>query len=193
MSSGSPPEAFISDTLFERGFGYVVVTRFRSNDRVESGVFLLDIFCLGVKDAMFQQLGIADYRRALLGRLFKDGERDAVAPCCARKLVEGAVRYATALGFQPHPDYKAACRVFGGIAVEACDREFAFGHKGKPFYIQGPYDSAQKCKQILTILKNRCGQGNFYYLIASNDLSDVPEEYLSGARVIEVPDQDRRR
>jgi hypothetical protein len=97
------------------------------------------------------------------------------------------------LGFQPHPDYKAACRVFGGIAVEACDREFAFGHKGKPFYIQGPYDSAQKCKQILTILKNRCGQGNFYYLIASNDLSDVPEEYLSGARVIEVPDQDRRR
>ena len=39
-----PPEAFRSANLFDSGIGYVVVSRFKSDGQVESGVFLLDAF-----------------------------------------------------------------------------------------------------------------------------------------------------
>jgi hypothetical protein len=190
MSSARQPEAFISNNLFEAGIGYAVVSRFKSGDRAESGVFLLDVFCLGVKNAMFNQLGITEYGSDLLERLFAHTGRLSIEPCCARKLVEGAVRYAAGLSFQPHRDYKAACRVFGGISADACEGEFVFGHRGKPLYVQGPYDSPQKVEHILAVLDARCGNGNFEYLLVTDDLSGVPEEIIRGARVVEIPNQD---
>lgn len=87
-------------------------------------------------------------------------------PCCARKLVEDAVEYASKLGIPPHPDYKKGCRVFGGISVADCDQEFEFGNDGKPFFMQGPYDSPKKVARIMSLLTDRCGEGNFHYLLA---------------------------
>ncbi|MBV9492175.1 MAG: hypothetical protein JO069_20975 [Verrucomicrobia bacterium] len=178
MDRKRAPEAFILNNLFELGIGYVVVSRFKSNDRVESGVFLLDVFCLGVKDAMFQQLSVADYEDRLLNGLFSTGrQREPFEPACARKLVEQGVRYAARLGFQPHPDYRKACRVFGGIHAVECDREFVFGREGKPCFMQGPNDSPQRTAQIMRMLEASCGKGNFHYVLVV-DPSMMPDSYL---------------
>ena len=67
------PEALRSPNLFDSGYGYVVVSRFKTDGRVESGFFLLDMYCLGVKDAGFHCFSsIADYRKNLLEGLFTD-------------------------------------------------------------------------------------------------------------------------
>ena len=43
-------EALWPKDLFEQGIGWVIVARFKSaGQRVEAGVFLLDVYCLGVK------------------------------------------------------------------------------------------------------------------------------------------------
>ena len=45
-----PPtfEALWPKDLFEKGIGWVIVARFKSaGQRVETGVFLVDVFCLG--------------------------------------------------------------------------------------------------------------------------------------------------
>jgi hypothetical protein len=55
------------------------------------------------------------------------------------KVVEQAVQYAQGLGFAPHPDYKKAARVFGGLRAEQCSQKFTFGHKGKPLYRRAAY------------------------------------------------------
>jgi hypothetical protein len=152
--------------------GSVVLSRFKSEGRVESGVFLLDVFCLGVKDAMFVQLDMEEYEDNLLRRYSAQDPLEPIEPPCARKLVEEAVRYAAGLGFQPHPDYKKGCRVFGGTDPSACTRTFVFGHEGKPHYIQGPHDSPQRVAVILRALKTRCGEGNFSYTVLDEDLPD---------------------
>jgi hypothetical protein len=175
MSLKHAPEAFISSTLFELGMGYVILSRFKSEGRVESGVFLLDVYCLGVKDAMFVQLDIAEYESNLLNRFSAQNPLEPIEPSCARKLVEDAVRYAASFGFQPHPDYKKACRVFGGTDPGACTRQFVFGYHGKPHYIQGPHESPQRVARILDTLKTRCGEGNFTYVVLADDLSDLPD------------------
>jgi len=174
-SSKRPPEAFMSANVFELGMGHVVLSRFTSRD-VESGVFLLDVGCLGVKDAFYTRVSLAEYEDRLLGRVFAGSGRKAMDPCCARKLVEDAIAYARDLGFAPHRDYKQAARVFGGISTQACASTFTFGKDGKPCFVQGPYDSPEKCARIMQVLRNRCGEGNFYYLLVAHGspLEDEP-------------------
>lgn len=42
-------EALWPRDLFEKGIGWVIVARFKSaGQRVEAGIFLIDVFCLGV-------------------------------------------------------------------------------------------------------------------------------------------------
>ena len=71
-------DALRSANLFDSGCGYLVVSRFKADGRVEAGFFLLDVFCLGVKDAGFHHFNsIADYQESLVDRLFPDEELGA--------------------------------------------------------------------------------------------------------------------
>ena len=127
-------EAFWPSDLFAQGIGWVIVARFKSGGaRVEAGIFLIDVQCLGAKLAVYEVCEASDYRRRIRDHYQSRFPMVAVEPACARKLVEQAVQYAKSLGFSPHPDYKHAVRVFGGLRAEACAQEFAFGREGKPF------------------------------------------------------------
>jgi hypothetical protein len=120
-----PTEAWCSAALLKDGFGQVIVARFKLSGDVEAGLFLVDIYCLGIKDAFLLKVSELEYEtRILAGMAETGGGKESLSPACARKLVEGAVQYAQALGLAPHPDYKKACRVFGGIRPEECDRVF---------------------------------------------------------------------
>lgn len=47
-------EAFWPTDLFEKGIGWVIVARFRSGGRrIETGVFRVDVACLGAKRAVY--------------------------------------------------------------------------------------------------------------------------------------------
>ena len=132
------PEAWRSADLFDSGYGYLVVSRFKADGRVEAGFFLLDVFCLGVKDAGYHHFrSIADYQEGLIGSFFPDENPVRMTPEAARKLTEGAISYAKGLGFSPAADYKKASRVFGGVTTANCHEQFMFGKNGKPLYAQG--------------------------------------------------------
>jgi hypothetical protein len=179
-----PSDALRSAKLFDSGCGYLVVSRFKADGRVEAGFFLLDVFCLGVKDAGFYRFNsVADYQESLLDRVFRDEDPVRMTPAAARKLAEGAVSYARGLGFSPGVDYKKASRVFGGITTTDCNEEFVFGKDGKPLYIQGPSDPPARVERILRALELRCGEGGYHYIVAAVDfeLLDGAEESGGGA------------
>jgi hypothetical protein len=165
-----PTEAYVSANLFESGIGYVVVARFRGHGEMEAGVFMLDVFCLGAKDAFYTRASTAEYDSHLLDRILPAGNRKPLDPPTARKLIEGAVAYAQNLGLAPHPDYKMACRVLGGINSAESTATFAFGEKGKPLYVQGPNDSPGFCQRILKQLRSRCGADGFHYLVVAGEM-----------------------
>jgi hypothetical protein len=163
------PEAWRCSDLFDLGYGYLVVSRFKADGRVEAGFFLLDISCLGVKYAGFHYFSsMADYQERLLDVLFPDGNPVRMTPEAARKLTEGAISYAKGLGFSPAADYKKASRVFGGISTANCDEQFVFGKKGKPFYVQGPFESPARVERILRALEARCGEGGYDYILGED-------------------------
>ena len=174
-------EALRSTNLFDSGLGHLVASRFRADGRVEAGFFLLDVFCLGVKDAGFHEFNsIADYEENLVDHLFPDGNPVRMTPEAARKLTEDAISYARGLGFSPGADCKKASRVFGGITTANCNEQFVFGQNDKPLYIRGPLDSPARVEKILRALEARCGEGGYHYILAGDNFEPFDGEEPNG-------------
>jgi hypothetical protein len=157
-------ESLVPAKLFELGMGNLVFSRSLPDGRIALGAFLLDIFCLGVKDAFVAIVSRDEYAKRL--RSWSTAENlQPTQPACFRKLVEGGVAYAHELGFNPHADYDVARHIFGDVQAAACPTHFEYGHDGKPFYISGPHETATQVRAILDHLERRLGPGKFDFLV----------------------------
>jgi len=154
----------------------VVVCRYKSGGRVEAGCFLVDVYCLGVKDAFFRVFEEEEFQEVCLARYFPKGVPVPKPASWGRKLVEEAMRYAASLGFTPHADFKKGARVFGGVEASECAEKFVFGNEGKPLYVQGPYDGAAKAERILATLRTKFGDDGFHYIIPMGVDDDGEED-----------------
>jgi hypothetical protein len=158
-------ECLMPAELFEIGIGDAVFSRKLPDGDIAVSVFLLDVYCLGVKNAFFKILSEHEYR-SLLRSISQHATLRSIDPACLRKLVEEAEAYAADLGFSPHPDYLVSRLIFGAVDRSACSMGFEFGKDGKPLYVSGPHDTEAKSRRIIDILTKRCGPGGFHYLVA---------------------------
>jgi hypothetical protein len=140
-------DALVPETLWSRGIGQLILTRRLPDGRLALGNFLVDVFCLGVKNAYWKIISEWDFD-VLKRRLEEMGPLHAATPEQFAKVVLGAVDYAQALGIPPHPDFRHAKLVLAGIDPSKCSDTFTFGKDGKPFYMNGPHDSPEKIKVI---------------------------------------------
>jgi hypothetical protein len=167
-------EALWLRDLFSKGIGWVIIARFKARgQRVQVGVFLVDVFCLGVKLAVYEDCDLEDYRRRILNHYQSIFPMVPVEPCCARKLLEQAVQYARSLGLAPHLDYKKAARAFGGVQAAQCAQQFTFGCNGKPFYRRGPRETEAQALRLVRRLERCCGPGNYDYEVLLGDAEDI--------------------
>ncbi len=160
---------WIGVSIEEQGIGWVVLSRAASNGSVAVASFLVDSYCLGVKDVFAEILPRSAYDDIYLRKMIADMPSRSVEPAEARKLLEEAVAYARGIGLPPHPDYPRAMNLFGDINAADSDARFEFGKDGKPLFISGPNDSPERCKQIVAILDKTCGPGLFDYIVIGVD------------------------
>lgn len=149
-------------TMWDDGMGNVLLSRTLPDGRVAFAVFLVDLYCLGVKDAFGHIVTQGEYKD-FHADLASRGQLDKLAPAECRELVEGAVEYAADLGLRPHADYRKVFPIFGDIDREDCDEEFVYGDNGKPHFIAGPSDSPQRCQQIVNTLNDTCGPNEYHF------------------------------
>jgi hypothetical protein len=153
------------------GMGNLVFSRSLPDGRLAMAVFLLDLFCLGVKNAFITITGRDEYRQRL--RRWPEAERlQPMNAACFRKLVEGGVAYAHELGFSPHVDYAEARLIFGDVQAADCPTRFEYGHDGKPLYVSGPHETATQVRSIIERLDRRLGPGNFDFMVAVEETSE---------------------
>lgn len=152
-------------TLWENGIGSVLLSRMLPSRQVAHAVFLVDNFCLGVKDAYCGVSPYSKYEEQAYHPLVDKYEMENWAPEKARKFVEGAVEYARSLGLPPHADYQRAKLIFGDIDPSLCEEEFEYGHDGMPYFIAGPNDGPERCRLILGMLREHCGEDGFHFTV----------------------------
>ena len=86
-------QCLVSEDLFKNGMGVVTLVRGVSREQQHIGIFMLDTFCLGVKDSHFRT---ADRQEAeyILDAQHQADAAVPIAPEEARKLLHDAVAWA---------------------------------------------------------------------------------------------------
>ena len=77
MPAASAPihECLVPDSLFDIGIGNVIVSRKMPNGFVGAAFFLVDVFCLGIKDAFYEALSPVEYDYRVSGLSMKRSGR----------------------------------------------------------------------------------------------------------------------
>ncbi|MCY7342574.1 MAG: helix-turn-helix domain-containing protein [Pseudonocardia sp.] len=144
----------------EAGLVFVVVARRHLPRRSSVVGFLVDTYCLGVKNAVEPRIMNDREVPAFLDTFFSAfADPPLAAPLdLGRHLVLGAVDYARGLGFEPHPDFAAARGHLGEWSEASA---ITFGRDGMPFYMSGPHDNPNA---VIRTLTRTVGDGNFHFL-----------------------------
>jgi hypothetical protein len=149
-------QAIAASELWSSGLGSFAIARRESEGQLVYAVFLVDVYCLGVKNA-FWEVGTPSNFKELVERMEKTQSVRAIEPACLVKILHGAVEYAQSFGFPPHPDYRHASMLLDGIDPATCPHQFTFGRDGKPFYVQGPHESSAQAVAIMQRIQEAGG------------------------------------
>jgi hypothetical protein len=159
-------ECLLHSGLFTAGIGTLLCVRGTRTTGFSVASFLIDPWCLGVKNTFLRSLD-ADALDAFLDLVEMSEPLQPIDPAHARKLLRDLVRWSHSIGFEPHPDFRAIEAIFGEVDADACDATFQFGREGKPFYIPGPTESPGQVKLRIQQLRNRLGESGFECAVAA--------------------------
>jgi hypothetical protein len=151
-------ECMISEEWQDTGMCNVIIARKHKTGNYTVGIYLVDLYCLGLKDTDYDfNIDPEDYEYLK--------EHSGVLEDCeyvlAHNIIYGAIEFADDFGFQPHKDFAITQFILeeDDENVELMDIEFGF--EGQPFYVQGPNDDPNRIKQITSTLMRTAGEGNF--------------------------------
>lgn len=150
-----------SDGRDVSGLAGVAVARQRQHrSQVTVAGYLVDTYCLGVKDAVgpiiLDELELKSWRQRFFAA-FDSIELEAPI-ALGRQLVWGAVAFAEILGQSSHSDFDAVRDHLGPPREPAA---IGFGRHGMPFYVAGPYDDVDR---VMADLDASVGDGNYHFV-----------------------------
>ena len=168
---------WIMEGWSEAGLAPVVIEREIEPGKILAAVCMVDLYCLGVKDAY----AITNMSRSKLESSLSficAGSPEKISVELAHEIIYGAIEYAASYGFQPHPDFKT---LMVDLVLDPPDahprlENVAFGKDGKPFYISGPNDDVQRKDFIFNTLMRTAGKDNFDFLIGNDPIDFFDDE-----------------
>lgn len=174
----------VPENLWTMGLGNLIVARKMPDGQLACAVFLVDVYCLGVKNALWKILGQSEFH-ALCRKLDANGRLVEVTPEYFAKLVYRAADFGQSLGFPPHPDFRHAQRLLAGIDPSQCPDEFEFGQEGRPLYIRGPAETIDEARIIAARVQALGGD----YAVSPRP-SEAPPELANHASIVDVEADD---
>lgn len=157
----------------ENGLFQVIVTRTKPSGKFVVGVYLIDVWCLGLKNTFLRANSDED-ELAEIVQYVSDSEDlplVRVDPVWVHHMIYGAIAYAKSLGFEPNKDFILTRYILEPEDVVEGPFNFEFGKNGKPFLMVGPRDNGPK---LIATLRQTVGEGNFEYILPTggDGLSD---------------------
>lgn len=171
-------EVLLSDEWDEEGaIVQILIARRAPTGHIGLGVFLIDLGCLGVKNAIAATTDLVDYQEQRSMIMERQPLAEADLDLCA-KIISASVAYAKELGFSPHRDYYKAIKVLGDADPDACDEAIPLGGpEGKPYFFAGPYDNADR---VIAKLTKAVGPDGFHYVLPIkpplNEFGEIDED-----------------
>ena len=170
------------------GMTHIVVPRQKANGGAVVGHYMLDTFCLGLKNTHYIILKDQFEYEEHIALLTAHQDFEPIEPALAFNLIYGAIEYAEDHGFEPHKDFEITEYILPDVEdIEYIDIEF--GKDGKPFYVSGPHDNVEK---IMATLNKNLKEGEFDFAAHVNgeDYEEESDEEIE-ARIAAFFPEDR--
>jgi len=150
------------------GLVLVAVAREHRHGKVRVCGFLVDTFCLGLKNTIGPKIMEPAKVDAFLRDYFVGygGNYGPTPVELAQEIVLGAVEYARKLGFEPDSGFAETSSLLGDWTPPS---RIEFGCNGRPYFQQGPYDNAT---QIMRTLDKSVGRGKYEFTVVSAGRSE---------------------
>jgi hypothetical protein len=147
----------------EGGLAVVVIARRQPNGNIVFGNYLVDLYCLGLKDTYFNaDIPSSQFQHEFLPKMFRTaGKPIKISPDLAHEIIYGSIEYARQFGFRPHRDFAQSQFILDPPDAHPRTGKVKFGKDGKPFFISGPHDNVDA---ILRQLARTAGEGNYHFL-----------------------------
>jgi hypothetical protein len=144
------------------GLAQILVARRHRHDKVKACGYLVDVFCLGVKNTYGPDVMDELELRRFIPTYYSAFESEPleISIELARDIVFGGVEFARNLGFEPHREF---ADLAGHLGAWNGSSSITFGKDGKPFYVDGPDDNPNS---VVRTLRKSVGEGNFDYLFS---------------------------
>lgn len=164
-------KCYISDNYEDKGLTICLIIRKQPGGKYMFASFVVDRYCLGVKDA-FANCNFEEFQiNELIGKLSANGSVKEVSPTYFHNLIYASIDFAAECGFQPPEDFKFAEYVLDFDLIDEGIDEIDVGDEDeKPLFISGPFDDVNK---IIGTLNRNVGKGNYNFIM----LSDPNENY----------------
>ena len=145
----------------------VLLARRAGSDQVAYALFLVDLGCLGVKNA---DSGVLDSVMAYEETVrFMVTEVQPMVPCSldlAAQVVHEGIRYARSFGIQPHRDARKALKLLKGAEPQDAPEVPLGDGSGRPLFIVGPYDDVDA---VLAKLDRAVGEDGYDFVWPAED------------------------
>ncbi len=148
----------------EQGMTPVAVCRIISPVKYLLGSFVVDLYCLGVKDCLARILSSPQSVNRFVERLMI-GQPLPCSVELAHEIIYGSIEFAAKYEFTPHPDFEKFRLLLDPPDAHPRNNGVEFGKDGKPFYIMGPNDTPYMSQQVMNKLSKTAGEGNFHFIV----------------------------
>lgn len=167
-------ECFINAEWEESGIASIVVCRTHVNGNISFASFLVDLYCLGVKDAWCRSNIFAfEYQRFLEG-LSEDFKMEKAEYVQVHNIIYGAVAFAEDYGISPAQEFNLAKMLLEEDSDEIPLVEYDYGVDGKPQLVVT--SDNPKLPFYISKLEKHAGKGNFE-LVYLDDFTDDGDDY----------------
>jgi len=147
-------ECLISEDWQDRGICNIIVARRHKTGNITVGLYLVDLYCLGVKDAHYQFNVDPDDYGYIKENYDKAEECEYVL---VHNIIYGAIAFAEDYGFKPHKDFAVARFILEEDDENVELIELDFGFEGRPLYMRGPNDANAKVNYVKNTLARTAG------------------------------------
>ncbi len=166
-------DCFINEDYEECGLCHIVVTRLHKGGRKTIGVYLVDKYCLGVKDA-FYRLRMDDIEYDdFIQTISREYHLKKISYNEAHNLIYGAIEFADEAGIAPCKDFALAKYILEEDTEAIPLIEYEYGKDGKHLLVAS---SQKEADRYLPALRANLG-ADFNYIIEDNPFeTPEPEE-----------------
>ncbi|GAB1453949.1 hypothetical protein MASR2M47_40050 [Draconibacterium sp.] len=170
-------ECWINSDWEESGVANIVIARMHTNGNITFCLYLVDLYCLGVKDSFFQfNIIHAEYKN-FLEKLEDKMDMELTEYVLVHNIILSGVEYAEEFGFKPYKDFTSVTQFMLEEDTDDIELiEIECGKDGKPLYIQGPYENTATANKIIKQLEHIAGKDNFHF-IQELDLQNNDDEW----------------